>query len=116
MNAGSSLGAFLKDPLLGKTTLSRVFWLYGILGSILYGAIELFLDPGNDFIMRVYVIGGLIFSVYVTVATYQCAANCKSALIARLARISAVITLLLLPVLTYLDLTGALTLAGVGEL
>ena len=116
MNAGSSLGAFLKDPLLGKTTLSRVFWLYGILGSILYGAIELFLDPGNDFIMRVYVIGGLIFSVYVTVATYQCAANCKSPLIAWLARISAVITLLLLPVLTYLDLTGALTLAGVGEL
>ena len=86
------------------------------MGSVLYGAIELFLDPGNDFIMRVYVIGGLIFSVYVTVATYQCAANCKSPLIARLARISAVITLLLLPVLTYLDLTGALTLAGVGEL
>lgn len=115
MNAGSSLGAFLKDPLLGKTSLARVFWLYGVLGSLLYGAIELFLDPGNEFIMRVYVIGGLIFSVYVTVATYQCAANCKSPFVARLARISAVITLLLLPVLTYLELTGALTLAALGE-
>ncbi|HWX79617.1 MAG TPA: hypothetical protein VNZ02_06000 [Steroidobacteraceae bacterium] len=115
MNAGSSLGAFLKDPLLGKTSLVRVFWLYGVLGSLLYGAIELYLDPGNEFIMRVYMIGGLIFSVYVTVATYQCAANCKSAVVARLARISAVITLLLLPVLTYLDLTGALTLAALGE-
>jgi hypothetical protein len=114
-NAGSSLGAFLKDPLQGKTSLARVFWLYGVLGSLLYGAIELYLDSGNEIIMRVYVIGGLIFSVYVTVATYQCAANCKSPFVARLARVSAIITLLLLPVLTYLDLTGALTLAGLGE-
>jgi len=114
MNAGASLGAFLKEPLLGKTSLAKVFWLYGVLGSLLYGAIELFLDPGNDFIMRTYVIVGLIFSVYVTVATYQCAANCNSPVVARLARISAVITLLLLPVITYLDLTGALTLAALG--
>ena len=109
-----NVGAFLKEPLLGKTSLSRVFWLYGVLGSLLYGAIELFLDPGNDFLMRVYVIGGLLFSVYVTVATYQCAANCKSRLLARLARVSAVITLVLLPVITYLDLSGALTLLALG--
>jgi hypothetical protein len=113
--AGTSLGAFLKNPLLGKTSLARVFWLYGVFGSFLYAAIEFYLDPGNEFIMRVYLIGGLIFSVYVTVATYQCAANCKSAVVARLARISAIITLLLLPVLTYLDLSGALTLALLGE-
>src|SRR5271170_2268521 len=114
MNGGASFSAFLKDPLRGKTSLSKVFWLYGVLGSVLYGAIELFLDPGNDFIMRVYVIGGLVFSVYVTVATYQCAANCKSAGVARLARVSAIISLLLLPVLTYLDLSGALTLMALG--
>jgi hypothetical protein len=64
--------------------------------------------------MRIYVIGGIIFSVYVTVATYQCAPNCKSPAVARLARISAVITLLLLPVLTYLDLSGALSLMALG--
>jgi hypothetical protein len=109
-----NVGAFLKDPLLGKTSLARVFWLYGILGSILYGAIELVLDSGNDFLMRLYVIGGLIFSVYVTVATYQCAANCKSRFLARLVRVSAVITLLLLPVIMYLDLSGALTLIALG--
>jgi hypothetical protein len=109
-----NIGAFLKEPLLGKTSLAKVFWLYGILGSILYGAIELVLDPGNDFLTRLYVIGGLIFSVYVTVATYQCAANCKSRLLARLVRVSAVISLVLLPVLTYLDLSGALTLIALG--
>ena len=109
-----NVGAFLKEPLLGKTSLSRVFWLYGIAGSLLYGAIELFLDSDNDFVMRLYVIGGLIFSIYVTVATYQCAANCKSVLLARLVRVSAVISLVLLPVIAYLDLSGALTLMALG--
>jgi hypothetical protein len=106
--------AFLTDPLQGKTSLSRVFWLYGVLGSVLYGALELFLDPGNAAVMRVYVIGGLVFSIYVTVATYQCAMNCRSPFVGRVVRISAVISLLLLPVITYLDLTGALTLAALG--
>jgi hypothetical protein len=71
----------------------------------------LFLDPGNEGVMRVYVIGGLIFSVYVTVATYQCAMNCRSAVLGRFVRVSALISLLLLPVLAYLDLAGVLTLA-----
>jgi hypothetical protein len=105
-----TLSAFLKEPLQGKTSLSRVIWLYGVLVSLLYGAIEFFLDPGNVIVMRLYVIGGLILSVYVTVATYRCAGNCRSPTLARVVRVSAVITLLLLPVITYLDLTGALTL------
>jgi hypothetical protein len=107
-----TLAAFFKEPLQGKTSLSRVFWLYGIVGSLVYGAIEFFLDPGNVFLMRLYIIGGLFLSVYVTVATYRCAVNCKSLWLARAVRVSAVITLLLLPVITYLDLTGALTLTG----
>ena len=105
----------LSDPLQGKTSLSTVVWGYGLLGSILYGAIELFLDPGNEFAMRTYTVGGLLLSIYVTVATYRCAGNCKSKFWARMARISAVLSLLLLPVLAYLDLTGALSLGMLGE-
>jgi hypothetical protein len=107
-----SFSSFLKDPLQGKTSLSRVVWLYGVLGSLLYGAIELFLDPGNVIVMRLYAIGGLIFSVYVTLATYRCAGNCKSAVLAKVVRISAIATLILLPVITYFELTGTLTLSG----
>jgi len=106
--------AFFKDPLLGKTTLSRVFWLYGVLGSLLYGAIELFLDPENAVLMRIYMIGGVIITAYVIVATYRCAGNCKSPAVARVARISAIISLLLLPVFVYFDLTGALSLSSLG--
>jgi hypothetical protein len=100
-----SLLSAVRDPLQGKTSLGRVFWLYGVLGSVLYGALEVFLDPGNEAIMRAYVIGGLIFSIYVTVA------NCRSPALARVVRVSAVISLLLLPVIAYLDLTGALDVA-----
>ena len=100
--------------MLGKTSLSRVIWLYSIVGSLLYGAIELFLNPENAVLMRLYTIGGVIFSVYIIVATYRCAGNCKSPALARFVRVSAVISLLLLPVLVYLDLTGSLTLSSLG--
>jgi hypothetical protein len=105
-----NLTRFLKEPLQGKTSLSKVIWIYGVLGSVLYGAIELFLDPGNSGVMRAYLIGGLVFSVYVTVATYRCAMNCRSRFLGRLVQVSAVISLLLLPVIVYLDLAGVLTL------
>jgi len=106
-----SAADFLKEPLQGKTSLSKVIWLYGFVGSLLYSAVELFLNPENQFVMRVYTILGLFFGVYVTVATYLCAKNSKSPLRARIVRVCAVITLLLLPVLTYIELTGAVTLS-----
>ena len=106
-----SLGSFLSEPLLGKTSLSKVFWLYGVLGSVLVSAVGLAFDPGNERAMRIYTVFGLLFSVYVTVATYQCAGNCRSKFLARLARISAIISLLLLPVLAYLYFSGAIGVA-----
>jgi hypothetical protein len=105
-----SIETFIKEPLQGKTSLSRVFWLYGVVGSLLYGAIELFLNPERQWVMRIYAIGGLLLTAYVIVATYRCAANCRSPMLARVVRVSAIISLLLLPVLAYLDFTGSLTL------
>src|ERR1700728_1274000 len=106
-----SVWTAITDPLQGKTSLSKVFWVYGVLGSILVSAIGLVFDPGNEFAMRFYILFGLLFSVYVTVATYRCAGNCQSKSLARLVRISAVISLAALPVFAYLELTGALDLA-----
>jgi hypothetical protein len=106
-----SLGSFLKEPLQGKTSLSKVFWLYGVVGSIAVSAIGLVLDSVNEFVMKLDIVFGLLFTVYVTVATYQCAGNCRSKILARFVRVSAVITLLVLPLLTYWEFTGALDLA-----
>jgi apolipoprotein N-acyltransferase len=107
-----SISAFFKEPLAGKTSLSRVFWLYGIAGSLVYGALEFFLNPENQFLMRLYSIVGILYMTYATVAMYKCAANCKSPAVARAARIGAVISLLLLPFVAYLELTGSLTLSS----
>ena len=106
-----SLGSFLSEPLRGKTSLSKVFWLYGLLGSILVSALGLAVDPANEPATRIYIVFELLFSVYVTVATYQCASNCRSKFLAQLARISAVISLLMLPVLAYLYFSGAIGVA-----
>jgi hypothetical protein len=105
-----TLNEFVSQPLQGKTSLSRVFWLYGVMGSVVYSAIEFLLNPGNSFAIRLYETVGFLFAVYVTVATYRCADNCGSKSLAKLVRISAVISLLLLPVLAYLEYTGAFDL------
>jgi hypothetical protein len=110
-----TISEFLKEPMQGKTSLSRVVWLYSILGSLLFGAFELFLDPENQFVMRIYTFLGLFFGVYISVAVYRCAKNCKSPTVARVARVCAVISLVLVPVLTYLELTGALSLTSLME-
>ena len=101
----------IKDPLQGKTSLARVFWVYGVLGSILVSAVGLLFDSSNEFAMRVYTLLGIVFSIYVTVATYQCAENCGSKVLARFVRVSAVISLVLLPLLAYWELSGGLDLA-----
>jgi len=103
--------AILTEPLEGKTSLDRVFWAYGVVGSLLYGALEFFIDSGDPLLMRAYIIGGLLFGVYVAVATYRCAGNCRSKVWTRMAQASAILSLVLLPLIAYLELSGALDIA-----
>jgi ABC-type amino acid transport system permease subunit len=66
--------------------------------------------------MDVYTLLGVVFSIYVTVATYRCAGNCQSKFLARFVRLSTIISVVVvLPVLAYLYFTGALSLALMGE-
>lgn len=103
-----SVWTAINDPLQGKASLSKVFWVYGILGSVVVSALGLLVDPGNELMMRIYTLLSVLFSVYATVATYRCAGNCASKTLARFVRISAVISLIVIPVFAYLELTGAL--------
>ena len=106
-----NIETFLKEPLQGKTSLSRVFWLYGVVGSILYGSIELFLNPGKpmghaDLCDRRSSRHGLRHRRHISMRRELQIAGGG----ADRRAISAVISLLLLPVLAYLDFTGTLTL------
>jgi hypothetical protein len=106
----ASIWSVIREPLQGKMSLSRVFWIYGVLGSILVSAMGL-LVGGSEVARRSYVVFGLVFSIYVTVATYQCAGNTRSKSLAWFVRICAVFSLALLPIFAYLDFTGGLDLA-----
>jgi hypothetical protein len=109
--------SFFWDPLKGKTSLGRVIGVYGILGSVVYGAAALLFDVTNERAMWIYNIGGLLFTVYVTIATYQCARNCRTVWMRNLVRVSAVLSLLLLPLLAYIAASGAIDLTSLrGEM
>jgi hypothetical protein len=102
----------LLDPLQGRTAIGTVIWVYGFLGSLAYSLLGvLFVSAGQTW-GRVYTIGGALYTLYVTLATYQCARNCKTALGRRTVRFCAVLTLLLLPLFTYLEWSGALELTS----
>ena len=99
---------FVQAPLKGELSVSRVFWLYGVVGSLVYGLLEFFIDPANGLLMRLYTVGAYAYSAYVIVGTYRCAVNCRTAGMARFVRISAIVSLILLPVFMYFELSGAL--------
>ena len=99
---------FVQAPLKGKLSVSRVFWLYGVVGSLAYGLLEFFIDPANAFLIRLYTVGAYAYSAYVIVGTYRCAVNCRTAGMVRFVRISAVVSLILLPIFMYFELSGAL--------
>ena len=102
------------DPLRGKTSLGSVVGWYGIVGSLIYSAFGLFIDVQSVRAMQAYTVGGLIFTVYVTIATYRCAASMRSSFGRNLVRVSALLSLALLPLFAYLALSGALTLTSLG--
>jgi hypothetical protein len=114
MSDESRLVHWVMDPLRGKTTLGRVVGWYGIVGSLVYSAFGLFIDVESQRAMWVYTAGGLVFTVYVTIATYRCAASMRSSFGRNFVRISALLSLALLALLTYLALSGALTLTNLG--
>jgi hypothetical protein len=107
MSYGTRLWALIKDPLAGRASLGAAVWGYGLLGSLIYSAFGFFVATGSTRIELLYTIGGFVYSVYATVAVYQCAHNARSRMVALLARVSAVLSLVLLVLFAYLYATGA---------
>lgn len=107
MKYGARIGALITDPLRGRTSFSAAVWGYGLFGSVIYSALGLFVGPGGTSALRIYSIGGFLYSLYSTVAVYQCARNARSRFVAVLARVSAVLFVVLILVAAYWYATGA---------
>jgi hypothetical protein len=112
MSEESRVTRWIMDPLRGKTSFGNVLGWYGVVGSLVYSALGLFIDIESERALRVYAIGGLIFSAYVSIAMYRCAVSLRSSFVRNLVRVSSVLSLALLPVLAYLASSGVLTLTG----
>ena len=102
---------FLADPIKGKTSLWRVVWLYSLVGGVVVTVLEAAIFPGGEASVKLLALLDLIYSTYVTIATYRCAGNGTSPAVGRIARICAVISLVLLPFAIYLTLSESPTFA-----
>ena len=96
---------WITDPLSGKTSLARAFWLYGFGGSIAYSVIAL-LFPETPTGLTIGLTLGLALGVLQSVILWRCAPNARSAFLGRLVRASIVFGLILVPLMMYLLLTN----------
>jgi hypothetical protein len=95
----------IMDPLRGATTLWRVVWLYSFVGGATLQVVALiFVGEGGS--AQAMALVALAYGSYVTFAAYRCAGNCPWPSLARLIRLCALISLLMVPQLAYLVLSG----------
>jgi predicted membrane protein len=97
---------WLTDPLTGKTSLGRAFWLYGLGGSFVYSVIGL-LFPETPAGLTVYVLLGLAIGILQSVILWRCAPNSRSAFVGRFVRTAVIVGLILVPVMLYLLFTNS---------
>jgi len=102
------LSRLVLDPLQGKTPLWQVAILYSAIGGGVLAVIGSFVARLGDTPMRIFMIAGLAYSTYVVIAVYRCADNCPWPALGRLVRLSAAISLLLIPIAVYLTLSGTI--------
>jgi hypothetical protein len=99
------------EPLQGRTSLSRVFWVYGLGVSVVYAVIGLAVPASSAAASGLYFLGGLILGIYQLIALWQCAFNARSRAVGIWVRVSVAASFLLLPVFVYLIVTYPLTVA-----
>jgi hypothetical protein len=97
---------WLTDPLSGKTSLARAFWLYGFGGSIAFSVIAL-LFPATPAGYGLYVVLGLAVGIFQTVILWRCAPNSRSAFLGRLVRTGIVVGVIMTPIMLYLEHAAA---------
>lgn len=92
----------LTDPLQGRTSLRRVFWVYGFGVSVVYSFLGLLVDPLNVTSVRVYTVLGAAIGVVQSIMLWRCAYNTRSRLLGHWVRASVVVGLIAIPLLMYL--------------
>jgi hypothetical protein len=92
---------FLVDALNGKTSLAKVFWLYGLGGSVGYKVLGWILEPTSPVAAAIYLLGGLGLGFLQCAMLWQCAYNSRVPFLGRVIRTCIIVSLLTLPLLLY---------------
>ena len=101
------LPRWLADALLGKVSLSRAFWVYGLGVSVAYSLIGLVIDIQNSLGVTVYLLVGAALGVLQTIILWRCAYNSRSRFLGRLVRTAMVFGLIVMVVMLYVLLTNS---------
>jgi hypothetical protein len=89
---------WLADGLLGKPSLARAFWVYGVGISVVYSLIGLLIDTQNLLVATIYLLIGIALGVLQTIVLWRCAYNSRSRFLGRLVRTAVVSGVILLAI------------------
>ena len=102
----------LTDPLQGRTPLRTVFWVYGVLVSVVYSFLGLLVDPLNPRFVRLYTVLGVALGVVQSLMLWKCAYNTRSRALGHWVRVSVVVGLIAIPFCVYLMYAYASLIVG----
>jgi len=89
------------SPFFGTTSLSKVFWFYGLGVSCSYTLLGAILDPQSETARMGYAVGGLLIGISWCVMLWRCAFNSPYPFLGRFVRTTVVFVLLALPLVLY---------------
>ena len=92
---------FLLDALRGKTSLAKVFWLYGLGGSVGYSFLRWIFEPRSPVAVAVYLVGGLGLGLLQCAMLWQCAYNSRVRFLGSVIRAGVICGSVTLPLLLY---------------
>ena len=106
----NTLWRIIADPIRGTTALWKVAIYSMVIGGVL-SALTSRLTQGGGAVLLAFNLLALGLSTYTVVAAYRCAKNCGSPEFARIVRLAAIISLLMLPFFAYMLLSGRTAIA-----
>jgi len=99
------------NPIRGVTPLWKVAVLYSMVGGAIIAVAAMIIAPTTLSGARAVAFVGLLYGTYVVIAAYRCATNCPWPVLARLIRLCAVVSLMLVPFAAYELLFGEIVVA-----
>ena len=105
---------WLTDALVGRVSLARAFWIWGVGVSVAYSLIGALVDVDHPLALTAYLAVGLALGLLQTVILWRSASNARSSFLGRLVRTVVIAGLIMMMVMLYMALTNPSLLLPAG--